>query len=172
MEPVTVQTVVDAPREEVFDFVADLANAPAYLDHFISDFRLERLESAGVGAAARFKIDAPLDVMAIWVEIVIDGVSRPHRIHASGRAGRFGRMPCEWLWELVETERGLTEVTLTMRTEPRQSSDRLRARLGAVGFIRRRSAKALRRLRDVIESDGSVPRTTVAGGTRIATGVR
>jgi hypothetical protein len=171
MEPITVHTVIDAPREEVFDFVADLANAPAYLDHFTSDFRLERLDSAGVGAAARFKIKGPLDVMSIWTELVIDRVDRPYRIHAAGRAGRLGRMPCEWLWELAETEMGLTELTLTMRTQPEHPADRLRARLGAAGYVQRQASKSLRRIRDTIESGGTGPRIAIAGRSRIATGV-
>jgi hypothetical protein len=58
-----------------------------------------------------------------------------------------------------------------MRTEPTHPADRLRALVGAVGFVRRRAAKALRRMRDEIESGSFGPGVEVAGGSRVATGV-
>ena len=48
---VTVSTVITAPREEIFDFVCDLAARPAFTDHYMRDFRLARVNSVGVGAA-------------------------------------------------------------------------------------------------------------------------
>ena len=57
--PVTVETVISAPREAVFDFVGDLANHVAFTDHFSSDFRLARTKSDGLGAAARFRLENP-----------------------------------------------------------------------------------------------------------------
>ena len=60
MREVSVSTVISAPREEVFDFVADLAARPTFTEHFMEDYRLARVQPVGVGAAARFKLDAPL----------------------------------------------------------------------------------------------------------------
>jgi hypothetical protein len=40
MREVTVSTIISAPREEVFDFVCDLASRPAYTDHFMDDSRV------------------------------------------------------------------------------------------------------------------------------------
>jgi uncharacterized protein YndB with AHSA1/START domain len=40
MREVTVSVVISAPREEVFDFVSDLAARPAYTDHYLQDYRL------------------------------------------------------------------------------------------------------------------------------------
>jgi phosphoribosylformylglycinamidine synthase subunit PurL len=37
---VTVDTHISAPREEVFDFLVDLAGRPAYTDHYLEDYRL------------------------------------------------------------------------------------------------------------------------------------
>jgi len=44
MGEVTVSTVISAPREDVFDFVCDLAARPAYTDHYMRDYRLAREE--------------------------------------------------------------------------------------------------------------------------------
>lgn len=173
MDPLTSEVVIDAPRERVFDFVADLANHPAFLDHFISEFRLARLDSSGPGASARFRIDAPVSVLAIWGEVVIEEVERPHRIRARGAMGRLGRIPCQWLYEFVETDGGLTRASLTTCAEPGHPLDRLRERLGARGWLRRRQGRALHRLRDLLESpEPVVGRVGTAGGNRLATGIR
>src|SRR3954449_1261342 len=60
MREVSVSAVISAPREEVFDFVADLAARPSFTDHFMEDYRLARVQPVGLGAAARFKLDPPL----------------------------------------------------------------------------------------------------------------
>ena len=76
---------IDAPRERVFDFLCDLANRPAFTDHFISQYRLERLESRGVGAAARLRVAR----RHVWMETVIVEVSPP-ATGSSSRARRAG----------------------------------------------------------------------------------
>jgi uncharacterized membrane protein len=43
--PISVKMPIDAPRESVYALLCDLANRPAFTDHFVSDYRLERLES-------------------------------------------------------------------------------------------------------------------------------
>ena len=60
MREVSVSAVISAPREEVFDIVADLAARPTFTGHFMDDYRLARVQPVGVGAAARFKLDSPL----------------------------------------------------------------------------------------------------------------
>ena len=87
--------MIDAPRERVFAFLCDLANRPAFTDHFIAEFRLERLESSGVGAAARMRIEGSLK----WMETVIDEVEPPYRIRERGAGGRWDRVPATTVWE-------------------------------------------------------------------------
>ena len=41
------------PREEVFAYLADVANHPEFTDHFLKDWRLTREDSEGRGAGAR-----------------------------------------------------------------------------------------------------------------------
>jgi uncharacterized protein YndB with AHSA1/START domain len=162
MGPVSASTTIDSPREAVFSFISDLANRPAFTDHFIREFRLARLRSAGAGASARFRLepgDAP-----IWAETVIDSVDPPHLILESGRGGRNGRIPIRTSWELLQGPGPLTTVTVGFATEPTHPLDRVRElRPGAERRMRRHWAKAMRRLRDLIESDAEVPRARTAG---------
>src|SRR5207244_4818374 len=98
MGPVSVTTPIDAPRERVYPLLADLAIRPAFTDHFIDEFRLERLASAGVGAAARFRIRD----RGLWVETVIEETSPPYRLVERGAGGRLDHMHVHTVWELVE----------------------------------------------------------------------
>jgi uncharacterized protein YndB with AHSA1/START domain len=162
--PVSASRSIDAPRDRVFDLLGDLANRPAFTDHFMSDFRLERLESRGVGASARFRLDS-----GMWVETVITEIARPHRILERGKGGRWDRIPIWTAWELVEgAAADRTELTLTFWTEPSHPLDRLRERLGAGRRYRRWWNAALRRLADLVEESRAVERVAVAGADRVA----
>src|SRR6185312_12180429 len=55
MEALTVSTTINRPREEVFAYLADIANHPEFTDHFLSDWRLTREASEGRGAGARYR---------------------------------------------------------------------------------------------------------------------
>jgi uncharacterized protein YndB with AHSA1/START domain len=166
MGPISLTTTIDAPRERVFDLIVDLARRPAWTDHFFSDYRLERIPPAGVGAAARFRVEAPGGIT--YMEAVISDAERPHRIVESGRGGRLDRIPCRALWELREGPGEMTTLVFTFQTEPAAIVDRLRE-LGRGGWWRRRWRRALVRLRELIESgaETAVPRQQVAGGDRI-----
>ncbi len=164
MGPITVKRPIDAPRERVFDFLCELANRPSFTDHFISDFRLERLPSRGVGAAARMRIPG----RRLWAETAIVEVVPPHRIVERGAGGRWDRIPITTAWELIEGPGGRgCEVTLSFVTEPANRLDRLRERLGAERFYRRKWSQALSRLKDLIESGRPPERVVVAGGDRL-----
>ena len=91
MLPVTVSITIDAPRERVFELIGDLAKRPAFTDHFIEQFRLERIPSTGVGAAARFRTGPP--GRRVWMETVIEELEPPHRILEGGHGGRMGPDP-------------------------------------------------------------------------------
>ncbi len=163
MGPISAKTLIDAPREHVYEFLCDLANRPSFTDHFMSEFRLQRLESHGIGAAARFRIAEP----GLWMETVIEEVSPPHRILERGRGGRLDRIPVVTGWELVEAGPRGCEVTVTFGTDPTHFLDRLRERLGAEWFYRRQWSIALSRAKELIESGRRPARVVVAGGARL-----
>jgi len=170
MGPVSASIEVDVPRERAFAFVADLANRPSFTDHFVSGFHLSRLASSGVGAGARFRFDVPLH--PTWMESAIAELEAPHLIVERGRGGRGNRVPSTTAWELLEGPGPLTTIRVSYRTEPAHPVDRAREGLGAARHYERDWRRALRRLRDLLESEAPPAATVgVAGGNRHATGV-
>ena len=163
MGPVSVTRAIDAPREQIYDFLCDLANRPAFTDHFMDDYRLERFESAGVGAAARLRIEKA----GLWMETVIVEASRPHRILEQGKGGRLDRIPILTAWELVEGPGAAgSEVTVRFGTEPTHPVDRLHELRRGDRFYRRQWSTALSRLKQLIESGRRPERVVIAGGAR------
>jgi uncharacterized protein YndB with AHSA1/START domain len=159
---VTVSTVISAPREQVFDFVCDLAGRPAYTDHFMRDYRLARVDPVGRGAAARFQLRAPL--AKEYAELQITEADRPRRIVEEIRVGRRGRNRSVAVYEFIVDAGGTTRVELTTYSEPATPVDRLR-QVGAAGWVRRQTKKALERLRMIFEEPprGELKRATIAG---------
>jgi uncharacterized protein YndB with AHSA1/START domain len=159
---VTVSTVISAPRQEIFDFVCDLAGRPAFTDHFLRDYRLARVNPVGMGAAARFQLKAPF--AKEYAELHITEVDRPRRIVEEIRVGRRGRNRSLAVYDFSSEGHGVTRVELTTFSEPATVIDRVRE-LGAAGWMRRQTAKALDRLRMIFEEPprGELKRATIAG---------
>ena len=163
MRPFTVHTSVSAPREELFDFVGDLAARTAYCDHYMRELRLTRPRSRGVGAAARFMLEAPL--VSTWCEIAISEYDRPRRIVERARVWRLGRTPAVAVYEFLQDVRGSTRVELTVWTEPATRIDALKESMGARRWLKRETKTALERLRMVFEEQRDTPlaRASIAG---------
>ncbi len=165
MGPVSASVSIDAPRERVFAVIADLANRPAFCDHFMTDFHLLRLESGGVGAAARFRTAAR--GFPIWMETVITEIEAPHRLIERGRGSRADRMELGTGWELVEAPGATTELTVTFWADATNPVDAARSRLGARRWYRRQWRRALGRLQTLLEGDRAIEPLQVAGTSRI-----
>ena len=162
MDPVTANVLIDRPREEVFDYLADIANHPEFSDHYLKEWRLTRVESVGRGAGARFKIDAPLDRYA-YGDMTFIEVERPYRIVAAGRGGKFNRNKTYTTWTLSPSGGG-TRVEHTTESEPHLPTDRLMESFGMRRFFKRGGRKALERLQSILEEDHDRGRrVTVAG---------
>ena len=177
MVPIRVHTHISAPREAVFDLLADMAARPSWADHYMKDFRLESPRSSGVGAAARYRLDAPLDRR--WGETEVIEADRPRRVVEAMRSGRLSRARGEAVYELTPQGTSLTRVDLTVWTEGGTARERLKEKLGARRWLRRQSKKALERLRTILEEHPGEPprRVGVAGweqarGPRFGTGTR
>ena len=171
MGPIRAETEIDLPREEVFATLADLSLRPSFSDHFLSDFHLTRLDPHGVGAGARFRIQAPL--RKVWMDTTIFELDEPFRIVERGLGGRVNRIRSNTVWDLTEDAGSTTRVTVAHWTEPTNPLDRALevASAGSV-FQERGWREALRRLRDMLESDHPrAERIAVAGGNRYATGI-
>jgi uncharacterized protein YndB with AHSA1/START domain len=162
MREVTVSATISAPREQVFDFVCDLAARPSFTDHFMEDYRLARVKPVGVGAAARFKLDLPL--AEEYAELTITKADRPRQIIEEIRVGRRGRNRSVAVYDFTRESTNVTRVELTTFSEPATFVDRLK-QIGAAGWIRRKTRKSLDRLRMVFEEPQRVElkRATIAG---------
>ena len=137
MDPVTASVTIDRPREEVFEYLADIANHAEFSDHYLKEWRLTRVESYGRGAGARFKIGAPLDRYA-WGDMTFIEVEPPYRIVAAGRAGKFNRNKTWTTWTL-EPSGNATRVEVTTESEPALPTDKLmEAVTGRRGWTKRK----------------------------------
>jgi len=162
MREVSVSATISAPREDVFDFVSDLAARPAFTAHFMDDYRLARVHPVGVGAAARFKLDAPL--ANAYAELTITRADRPRQIIEEIRYGRRGRNRSVAVYDFTRESGNVTRVELTTFSEPATLIDRMKE-IGAAGWIKRKTNKALDRLRMVFEEPNRVDlkRASIAG---------
>ena len=162
MREVTVSTTISAPREDVFDFVSDLALRPTYADHYLDDYRLARVDSVGVGAAARFRLDGWL--ANEFAELTITKADRPRQLIEEIRVGRRGRNRSVAVYDLTRESASVTRVELTTFSEPATRIDRFKE-VGAAGWLRRKTKKSLDRLRMIFEEpDRAKPkRATIAG---------
>jgi uncharacterized protein YndB with AHSA1/START domain len=157
MRPFTVGITIDAPREPVFDYLSDIANHAGFSDHYLKDFRLERLESRGVGAAAAFRISFG---SSQWGEMVIAELEPPYRIVLEGQTGRLGRIKTRAVYTLTSHGRGMTELEYELSSTPATKVDRLREALGGRAWLKLQSRRALRRLARVIEEGRPGARST------------
>jgi uncharacterized protein YndB with AHSA1/START domain len=152
VDPVTVTVSIARPREDVFDYLADIANHAEFTDHFLKDWHLTREQSYGRGAGARYRVDMPLNRFP-WADATIVELEPPYRLVEAGRAGKFNRIRVTTEYRLLEGPGDTTRVELTSETEPPLITDRLLEKLGARGWLRRQNRRALSRLRAILEDD-------------------
>ncbi len=167
MDPVTVSILIGAPREQIFDYLVDIANHPEFTDHYMVNWHLTRENSVGRGAGARFRVKAPGNRFS-WGDATFAEVQRPHRIVEVGRTGKTNRVRTLGVYELAPGAGGTTRVSFTLETQPVTLSDRIMESLGGRGWVKRKNARAMRRLRAIIEGGPDARpagrRVTVAGG--------
>jgi carbon monoxide dehydrogenase subunit G len=163
MVPVHAHTTIAASREEVFDFVNDLANRAAWMDHFTSGLRLAHPKSDGVGAAARYQLGAPR--YKPWIQTQIVESERPRRVLERTTGGHGNRTEGEIAFDISRQGQSLTRVELTIWSEAGTARERFLEKLGARRWVRRQAKIALERLRTVFEEERDEPlaRATVAG---------
>ena len=174
MQPVTLKTRIARPREEVFEYLADVANHAEFTDHCMVDWHLTREDSYGHGAGARFRVKSRFDRFS-YGDLTLAELQPPQRIVATGRSGRLNRTRTKTTWALEEDGTTATNVTFETESTPKTFSDAQMERLLRVRSSTTRCHKrALERLRSILESgDGRGARTTVSGGARKpATGFR
>jgi hypothetical protein len=164
MIEVAVHTHISAPREDIFDFLVDMAARLAIVDHFVDEYRLTHPAARGVGAAARFRLDAP--AFTHYAETATVEVDPPRKIVEEGRAGRYNKIRTGTAWEITRQGSSLTRVDLVQWYDGGTPRDQFKMRLGGFrGWLRRRNKQTLERLRLIFEEPPKEPlaRATIAG---------
>jgi uncharacterized protein YndB with AHSA1/START domain len=167
MDPVTNSVVVERPQEEVFEYLADVANHLEFSDHYLTDFRVTREDTYGFGAGARFRMKLRGNRYA-FADMTFIEFTRPTRIVMAGRGGKYNRTRILADLDLEPAQGGGTRVTLTTETQPGILSDRLgETAFFQRGWVKRSQRKALRRLASILEEGrGRGMRATIATGAR------
>jgi uncharacterized protein YndB with AHSA1/START domain len=163
MEPITVSTTISLPRDEVYEYLSDIANHPEFSDHYLVDWHLTRIDSVGAGAGARFRVKAPLSRFS-WAEFTFSEMQPPYRIVERGRGGKYNRIRMLGTYTLSPAAGDSTKVEYTLETVPAMPSDRIMEIFAGRAWMRRKATKAMRRLRTILEEDrGRGERASVAG---------
>jgi uncharacterized protein YndB with AHSA1/START domain len=166
VDPVVSSVLIDKPREEVFEYLADVANHLEFKDHYVQAFHLTREDTYGLGAGARYRVPTRFNRFD-WVETTITDLEPPRRIVERGRAGKFNRIRLVSMWTLEPAGASGTRVTVTYETVPKFPSDRI-IEAFARGRVKRGQRRALKRLRAILEEGRERGRrgTIAAGGPR------
>ncbi|UTI66571.1 SRPBCC family protein [Paraconexibacter antarcticus] len=163
MDPVTQSAHVSRTPSEVFDYLADVANHPEFLDHFTSEWHLTREDTYGLGAGVRYAIKMRGNRFP-WVDQTVIECDAPRRLVLAGRGGKFNRIRTLTVYEVEPSGSNGSRVTVTFETEGKYPSDRLFDRRG---YYKRRLGKALRRVSSILEDDHDRgTRASIAGGAR------
>ena len=155
---------ISAPREEVYDLIADLGSRPAWCGHYQRDYHLTSPRTSGKGAGARFKVKARMN--KTYVDVTIVEAARPRRIREELRLWRLGRTRGYAEYVLEPVGRGATRVDLSLWTEPATRLDAFKESLGGRRWLRRKVKKSLNRLRLIFEDERRtkpLERATIAG---------
>jgi uncharacterized protein YndB with AHSA1/START domain len=162
VDPFTVTTTIAKPREQVFEYLADIANHAEFSDHYLVDWHLTREDPYGAGAGARFRVKAPLNRFS-WADLTIAELQAPYRIVERGRGGKYNRIRLLGTYTLSSAAGGTTKVEYTLETVPVMLSDKLLESIAGRAWMRRQAARALRRLRTILEENrGRGRRASVA----------
>lgn len=141
MKPVTVSVEVPQSPEEVFDYLAELANHEAFLDHFLVDWKFSG-PPRGVGAKAEARASAPMS--QDWTDFEIVEVEEPLRIVEEG-VGLKGKRHTRGTYRLRGLSGGGTEISFELEWLAAARAESLIPAMTRA-FIRRPNAKAMRRL--------------------------
>ena len=164
--PSTLHITIDRPREEVFDYLADIANHPEFTDHYLKEWRLTRIESSGRGAGARFRADAPLQPLLVGRPELHRGRARRTGSSPSAAAASSTASSSSRAGRSTPAPGGGTRIEFVAETEPRAADrpvDRGASPASGAGSAAARN-KALKRLRAILEENRDRgARATVAG---------
>ena len=141
--------LVQAPQEEVFEFLADLENHWRLADRFVGVLTLDR-EAGGPAHGGRVCMRGPLGVRRTAATRVL-AADPPQQMVGVAELGRRTRAFVRW--KLSEGEGG-TGVRLEATADRVGWLDRLLLVLGGRAWLERRFRAVLDRLADVLRAEG------------------
>lgn len=147
MNPVTVTTSIDRPREQVFAYLDDLSNHAAFTDHFLVDWEFSG-PARGVGAKGTARVSAPGS--QDWTDFEVVEVKGPELIAEEG-VGAKGKRHTRATYYLSDRPGGGTDVAFKLEWLKAPRSERLIAPLTRA-FVKRTNGKSLRRLKKKLEA--------------------
>ncbi|MFI5027759.1 MAG: SRPBCC family protein [Solirubrobacterales bacterium] len=149
MKPVIVSTSAKRAPEEAYEFLDVLANHEPFVDHLLTDWSFSG-PARGVGAMARARTDAPGSQDWTEFEIVESGPGRivEQAVGANGKRRTRGTYTLEGLSD------GGTRLSFELEW---LEAARIEQFFGPLtrAFVRRANAKSMRRLRGLLEAEGS-----------------
>jgi hypothetical protein len=86
-----------------------------------------------------------------WADVTFVEMQPPYRIVERGRGGKYNRIRMLGTYTLSPAPGGTTRVQYTFETQPPLLSDKLIENLGGRSWTRRKAARAMRRLRRIME---------------------
>ena len=111
---------IDRPREQVFDYLSDIANHAEFTDHF-----LKRVPTRAASVARRGRRRPLPDRLPARSDLGGERAGRArcslHRIVLKGRAGRIGRIRIRTEYRLTGHDQDMTQVELTYSTRARNA---------------------------------------------------
>jgi len=146
VKAVTVSVVVGRPVVEVYDHLIVLANHEAFLDHYLVDWKFTG-PRRGVGAKGEARAGTPMS--QDWTEFEIVEAEEP-RLIVEDAVGAGGKRHTRGTYRLEELPDGKIEVSFELEWLKASRAERILPPLTRE-FIRRPSAKALRRLARQLE---------------------
>ncbi len=152
MDPFTASINIALPREQVFEYLDDIANYAEFSDHYEVDWHLTRIDSYGQGAGARFRVKQPMNRFS-WADLTLAELQPPFKVVARGRGGKYNRIKSIATYEIHEGHGGVSQVQYTYENDARLPSDVIPEILGGRAWTKAKSKKALSRLKAILEED-------------------
>lgn len=146
-EPVTVSVEIARPRQEVFDYVDNIANHEEWMKLLYKDWRFEG-PRRGVGAIAKARVDAPTSREQISFEVV-ESVA-PERVVEEGESAHEKRRT-RGTYRFTEVDGGRTLVEYEYAWLKTPRSERI-APFVSRAFMSRTNGKSLKRLAALLEA--------------------
>jgi hypothetical protein len=150
MKPVTVSVTVANAREEVYDFLAVLANHEPFTDHMLVDWQYSG-PTRGLGARARMRLRKP--GRADWMDLEVVEVLAPAMTVEETVSAR-GRRRTRGMYVLEDLPAGGTRISFTLEWLSAPLIERVAAPLTR-SIVRRANRRSLERLAQRLRPDAS-----------------